>query len=121
MRFFPAFIACAAVLLASAGARASVATEAVRAEIGGIDVVGLHTSVQDVVNVVGSLPAGDDRSPPVNVMLATLTGAMLDKGTTAQDKFAIAQKLGSVGATLSFSVDANTLQIRGRWKGRSYG
>jgi zinc protease len=70
--------------------------------------------VQDVVNVVGSLPAGDDRSPTGDVMLATLTGAMLDKGTTAQDKFAIAQKLGSVGATLSFSVDTNTLEIRGR-------
>ena len=52
MRFFPAFIACAAVLLASAGARASVATEAVRAEIGGIDVVALRTGVQDVVNVL---------------------------------------------------------------------
>ena len=97
MRFLPAFIACAAVLLAS-GAHASVAKDAVRADIGGIDVVALHTGVQDVVTVVGSLPAGDDRSPPGNVMLATLTGAMLDKGTTTQDKFAIAQKLGNVGA-----------------------
>jgi zinc protease len=114
MRFFPALIACAAVLLASAGARASVAKDAVRADVGGIDVVALRTSVQDVVNVVGSLPAGDDRSPPGDVTLATLTGAMLDKGTTTQDKFAIAQKLGSVGATLSFSVDTNTLEIRGR-------
>ena len=113
MRFFPAFIACAVVLLAS-GAHASVAKDAVRADIGGIDVVALQTSVQDVVNVVGSLPAGDDRSPPGNVMLATLTGAMLDKGTTTQDKFAIAQKLGSVGAILSFTVGTNTLEIRGR-------
>ena len=113
MRFLPAFIACAAFLLAS-GAHASVAKDAVRADIGGIDVVALHTSVQDVVTVVGSLPAGDDRSPPGNVMLATLTGAMLDKGTTTQDKFAIAQKLGNVGAVLSFAVDTNTLEIRGR-------
>jgi len=114
MRFFPAFIACVTVLLASPGARASVANDAVRTDVGGIDVVALRTSVQDVVNVVGSLPAGDDRSPTGDVMLATLTGAMLDKGTTAQDKFAIAQRLGGVGATLSFSVETNTLEIRGR-------
>ena len=113
MRFLPAFIASAAFLLAT-GAHASAAKDAVRADIDGIDVVALRTSVQDVVNVVGSLPAGDDRSPPGNVMLATLTGAMLDKGTTAQDKFAIAQKLGNVGAVLSFSVDTNTLTISGR-------
>jgi len=101
MRFFPVFVACVTVLLASPGTRASVASDAVRTEVGGIDVVALRTSVQDVVNVVGSLPAGDDRSPTGDVMLATLTGAMLDKGTTAQDKFAIAQKLGGVGATLT--------------------
>ena len=114
MRFLPAVVACVAVVLSPAGARASVAKDAVRTDVGGIDVVALHTSVQDVVNVVGSLPAGDDRSPTGDVMLATLTGAMLDKGTTTQDKFAIAQKLGSVGATLSFSVDTSTLEIRGR-------
>jgi len=114
MRFIASFIACAAVLLAAPGARASVAKDAVRADIDGIDVVALRTGVEDVVTVVGSLPAGDDRSPPGNVMLATLTGAMLDKGTTTQDKFAIAQKLGNVGAVLSFAVDTNTLEIRGR-------
>ena len=114
MRFIAAFAACAAVLLAAPGARASVAKYAVRADIDGIDVVALRTGVQDVVTLVGSLPAGDDRSPPGNVMLATLTGAMLDKGTTVQDKFAIAEKLGNVGARLSFSVDTNTLMISGR-------
>ena len=76
--------------------------------------IALHTGVQDVVTIVGSLPAGDDRSPPGNVMLATLTGAMLDKGTMTQDKFAIAQKLGNVGAALSFSVGTGTLEVRGR-------
>jgi hypothetical protein len=78
MRFLPAFVACAAILLAAPGSIASVAKDAVRADIGGIDVIALHTGVQDVVTIVGSLPAGDDRSPPGNVMLATLTGAMLD-------------------------------------------
>ena len=113
MRILAAFIASAAVLLAS-GAHASVAKDAVRTDIEGIDVVALRTAVQDVVTIAGSLPVGDHRSPPGNVMLATLTGAMLDKGTTAQDKFAIARKLGDVGAALSFSVDTHTLEIRGR-------
>ena len=113
MRSIAACTACASLLLATI-AHASVAKDAVRADIGGIDVIALPTGVRDVVTLVGSLPAGDDRSPPGNVMLATLSGAMLDKGTTAQDKFAIAQKLGNVGAALSFSVDTSTLQIRGR-------
>jgi zinc protease len=114
MRFLTSFAAFAAVLLAAPDAGAAAAKDAVRADIDGIDVVVLRTSVQDVVTVVGSLPAGDNRSPPGNVMLATLTGAMLDKGTTVQDKFAIAEKLGNVGAALSFAVDTNTLEIRGR-------
>ena len=53
-------------------------------------------------------------SPADNVALATLAGAMLDKGTTKQDKFAIAQKLGDVGATLNFSVGASAMQFSGK-------
>ncbi|MGI9247201.1 MAG: M16 family metallopeptidase, partial [Steroidobacteraceae bacterium] len=82
--------------------------------VDGIDVVVLGTNARDVVTLVGSLPAGDDRNPADNVALATLTGAMLDKGTTRQDKFAIAQKLGNVGATLGFSVGSSALQFSGK-------
>jgi zinc protease len=39
---------------------------------------------------------------------------MLDKGTTKQDKFAIAQLLGSVGATLSFSTGPSSLNINAK-------
>jgi zinc protease len=114
MKRFQGFLACVACLLVTSGARASVAGDAVRADIDGIDVVVLRTDVHDVVKVTGSLRAGDDRSPAGNVALATLTGMMLDRGTAALDRFAIAQQLGNVGAGLSFSVSASTLDIGGR-------
>jgi len=114
MRHLPVLLACALGLLAAPVARAAIATDAVRQDIGGIDLVVLHTGARDVVTIVGSLPAGDDRSPAANAALATLTGAMLDKGTTRQDKFAIAQRLGDVGASLSFSVGASALQVSGK-------
>lgn len=107
-------------LLPGAGARAGVASNAVRADIGGVDVVVVKTDVKDVVTLVGSLRAGDDRSPADNVALATIAGAMLDKGTTKQDKFAIAQQLGNVGASLSFSVGASTLQFAGKCLRRDF-
>jgi zinc protease len=107
-------VACAAGLLGSASSHASVVANAVRADIDGIDLVVVRTDVKDVVTLAGSLRAGDDRSPPGNSALATVTGEMLDQGTTRQDKFAIAQKLGSVGAALSFSVGPSTLQIGGK-------
>lgn len=109
-----AWVACAAALLAGSNADAAAARDAVRTEIDGIDVVILKTEVHDVVTLVGSLRAGDDRSPTDNVALATVTGSMLDKGTTKQDKFAIARALGNVGAGLSFGVSASTVDIRGR-------
>jgi zinc protease len=39
---------------------------------------------------------------------------MLDKGTTRQDKFAIAQKLDAVGAALAFSVDNTMVTFSGK-------
>jgi zinc protease len=102
------------VVLGSPSARAGIADSAVRSNIGGIDVVMLKAGAKDVVTLVGTLPAGDDRSPASNVALATLTGAMLDKGTTTRDKFAISKALGDVGATVSFQVGASSLQIGGK-------
>jgi zinc protease len=114
MKHLQQLVFLAVGLLAGTTALASVAADAIRAEIHGIDVVIVPTGVQDVVTITGTLPAGDDRSPADNVALATVTGEMLDQGTVRQDKFAIAQKLGSVGAALSFSVGSNTLQIGGK-------
>jgi zinc protease len=39
---------------------------------------------------------------------------MLDRGTTTEDKFAIARKLEDVGASISFGVDTQVVDIRAR-------
>lgn len=111
---FRPLLAAALLLAAGAAARASVAANAVRASIAGIDVVAYPTGVKNVVTFRGSIPAGDHLAPEHNIAVPTLVGAMLDQGTTKQDKFALAEKLESVGATLSFSVDGNVLTINGR-------
>jgi zinc protease len=111
--FFSSLLALCTLLAASA-ARAGVADSAQRKPIHGIDVVILKTGVKDVVTIKGTLPAGDSRSPDTNVALADLTAGMLDKGTTSQDKFAIAQKLGDVGATITFGTNASALNINAK-------
>ena len=87
----------------------------VRKTIHGIDVISMKTSVKDVVTLHGSLFAGDFFSPSDSLALADLTGYMIDKGTTRQDKFELAEKLESVGAYLSFSVGVHNLGISGKF------
>lgn len=92
----------------------SFASHVIRERIAGIDVLLYRTGVQDVVTFRAAMPAGDALSPVENLAVATLTGSMLDKGTTKQDQFAISQKLESVGATLQFKVENYTLTIDGQ-------
>ena len=99
-------------LLATASAQ--VAKNAVRDNVGGIDLVVLRTGVKEVVTLTGSLAAGDSLSPDGHPALADLTGGMLDKGTTAHDKFALAQLLGDAGATIRFSTGPSTLNINAK-------
>src|SRR5436190_18780337 len=89
--FFRRFLLLApcSLLLTAPALRAGVADSSVRQTIAGIDVVTTKTGVKDVVTIRGSIPAGDNRSPENNVAIATLAGAMLDKGTTKHDKFQI--------------------------------
>lgn len=108
------FLSLLAFTLVTAVAHAQFAQGVVRAKIGGIDVIAYRTGVKDVVYLRGSLPAGDNKSPAGNVMVATVTGAMLDRGTTKQDKFAIAGKLESVGASIDFGVSEQTLNFNAR-------
>lgn len=104
----------AAVALAALPASAQIAAHIQRAKIAGIDLVAYPTGVKDVVTLHGSLPAGDAFAGDGNAAVPTLTGMLLDKGTTTEDKFAIAQKLESVGATISFSVDTQMLEIEAK-------
>lgn len=100
--------------LLSSVASAGVADNATRTKVNGIDVVALKTGVKDVVTIKGTIPVGDSRSPEGNSALADLTAGMLDKGTTAHDKFAIAKLLGDAGANISFSTNAAALNINGK-------
>ncbi|MEO6001695.1 MAG: pitrilysin family protein [Opitutus sp.] len=91
-----------------------IASRVVRTKIAGIDLIAYPTGVKDVVTLRGSLPAGDAYSAEGNVAIATLTGMLLDQGTTKQDKFQIAEKLESVGATLSFEVDTEMAEVNAK-------
>ena len=106
-----AVLTSAVLSFTTATTHAQVAKNAVREKVGGIDLVVLKTGVKEVVTIRGSLAAGDALSPDGNPALADLTGGMLDKGTTKQDKFAIAQLLGGVGATISFGTGPSSLNI----------
>jgi zinc protease len=101
-------------LLASSSAFAGLAEQAVRAHINGADVIIYPTGVKDVVTIVGSLPAGDAFADAKSPAVATLTGMMLDKGTTRADKFAIAQQLDGVGASISFNVGVLTVGVHAK-------
>ncbi|HMJ06411.1 MAG TPA: pitrilysin family protein [Chthoniobacterales bacterium] len=105
-----------AVLLASLPVvkSAPIADKVVRAKVAGIDLIAYQTGVRDVVTFRGSLPAGDSLAPKNNLAVPTLTGEMLDKGTTQHDKFAIAQKLDDIGAKIDFSVGGVMLEFSGK-------
>lgn len=71
--------------------------------IDGIRLLTMKPGVKDVVTITGSFLGGDQYSPQANMMIADLTAAMLDKGTKNKSKFEIADKLETVGASISFS------------------
>jgi len=104
----------ALLVLASGTAFASMAEHAQRASTAGIDVITYHANVKDVVVIVAALPAGDAMAEPGNIAVPTLSGMMLDRGTKALDMFAIADKLDSVGASVSFEVGTQSLQVHAK-------
>jgi zinc protease len=103
-----------ALLMLSGAAAANMADQTHRSKIGGIDLITYHTNVKDVVVILGVLPAGDAMTESGNIAIPTLSGMMLDRGTKALDKFAIADKLDNVGAEISFSVGVQSLEIRAK-------
>ncbi len=85
-----------------------------RRQIGGIDFVARPTGVKEVVTIVGSLAAGDAFSPADNTALALLTAALLDKGTVQHSKFALAETLAGMGATIEFGSDRLRVEFTAR-------
>lgn len=104
-------LASVAVAGAPAGSSAQIAAHAVRTQIAGLDVIAYPTGVKDVVTIRASLPAGDAFAGDGNPAIPTLTGMLLDQGTTTHDKFAIAEMLESVGATIDFNVDTEMVEV----------
>ncbi len=96
---------------ASAANGTKVAPNAKRSKIAGVDVIAYPTGVKDVVTVRAALPAGRAQGAAGNPAVATLTAMLLDQGTKAQDKFAIAEKLEAVGAAINFRVGTDLLDI----------
>lgn len=117
-------LACAfalGLLVSGTGAHAGIAERVVRGPEAGLDLILYPTPIRDVVTIVGSLPAGDAFVSRPQAAVATLTGMMLDRGARlggpdgpVLDKYAIANRLESMGATVSFSVGNQTLDIRAR-------
>jgi len=101
----------AGALFLPAAAFAAIAPNVVRTKVAGIDLIAYKTGVKNVVTIRGSLPAGDAYSADGNIAVATLTGMLLDQGTTKNDKFAIAEKLESVGASIDFSVGTHMAEV----------
>jgi zinc protease len=106
--------AAPAAAVPAAAVPASMAARGHRADTVGIDVVTYPTHVRDVVVVLGALPAGDAMAGTGNAAVPTLTGMMLDRGTSTLDKFAIAERLEDVGASISFGVGTQSLEIRAK-------
>jgi zinc protease len=108
-----AIISFGAVLAGNA-ATANAADHGRRSQVAGIDLITYRTDVRDVVVILGSLPAGDAMGEPGNIAIPTLMGMMLDRGTKALDKFAIADQLENVGAEISFGVGTQSLEVRAK-------
>lgn len=104
-------VGCALLAFVAVSASAQIAPKVIRTKISGLDVIIYPTGVQDVVTIKGSLPAGDAMAGDGNLAVPTLCGMLLDQGTTKQDKFAIAEKLENVGATIEFSVGTQTVDV----------
>ncbi len=94
--------------------KSSIAKNITKKRINGINVITAKTGVKNVVSIRGSMIGGDAYNDGENKMIADLTGRMLDKGTTKNDKFALAEKLENLGARLGFGVNRHNVTFNGR-------
>ncbi|MEM8867438.1 MAG: pitrilysin family protein [Verrucomicrobiota bacterium] len=86
-----------------------------RATVSGIEVIAIDMPVKDVVSFRGGFAAGDSLSPSDSPSLASLTAAMLDKGTTRKDRFEIAERLDTLGASINFGSSAHAMTFGGKF------
>ena len=86
-----------------------------QATIGDIEVIAIDMPIENVVSFVGSFAAGETLGGVDAPSVASLTAAMLDKGTSRQDRFVIAEQLDNLGATISFSTQPHSLEFSGKF------
>lgn len=99
---------------AAAAGGSKIAPNAKRSTVAGIDVIAYPMGVKDVVTMRANLPAGRALGAGGNPAIPTLTGMLLEQGTKTQDKFAIAEKLEAVGASINFRVGTDVLDVTAR-------
>ncbi len=100
--------------VATAAGGTRIAPRVWRKKIAGIDVIAYPTEVKDVVTVRASMPGGRALASTANPAVPVLAAMMLDQGTQRQDKFAIAEKLEAVGASINFRVGTDMLEVSAR-------
>jgi zinc protease len=113
-QFIGALLSMGGVVLCANAASANMVDQSRRSKVSGVDLITYPTNVKDVVVIVGALPGGDAMAEPGNIAVPTLSGMMLDRGTKALDKFAIAEKLDNVGAEIGFGVGPQSLEIHAK-------
>ena len=107
-------VSAGATAATTAAPSAKIAPNVKRSKIAGVDVIAYAMGVKDVVTLRASLPAGRSQGAAGNPAIPTLSGMLLDQGTKTQDKFAIAEKLEAVGATINFRVGTDMLDVSAR-------
>lgn len=85
------------------------------AKIGDIELITIDMPINDVVSFVGSIAAGQSLNPNGAPMRSSLTAAMLDKGTTNQDRFEVAERLDILGADIMFASGDHSLSFSGKF------
>ena len=85
------------------------------AKIGDIELIAIDMPIDNVVSFVGSLAAGQSLNPTDAPMRASLTAAMLDKGTKSQDRFNVAERLDTLGADIMFAAGDHSLSFSGKF------
>ena len=84
-------------------------------DIGDIEVIAIDMPIDDVVSFVGYFSTGETPKSENSQTLASLTAAMLDKGTKRNDRFEIAKLLNRIGADIKFRASTHTLQFSGKF------
>ncbi len=81
--------------------------------LAGVRLFVVETGLKGITRIAGSLLGGTRYSPVKNKALASIVAEMLDEGTRRHSKHALAERLESVGASLSFSSGSNYVRFDG--------